>query len=318
MSQISNAPIVIPKSGDTASKKDSLVTLSSKNFSYTVRTSPRAGTPSYFTISESPVANLSFNRLTGKLEGIVTVSGVFQYRITAYNDFGSDYVDVELAVRKRGFTADNHLSELTESQELQDKALENLNIDPGTKTILQQVADENPPFIRNDFMGIVGFSRGKFSDETNDVQAFLDQSETQAEAISSSLGNKITKTNPPLANMETDGVFVATTFLKGTGTEITESQSLDFQVGETQWSQIEGDGDKIRITPPAPRATIVIDGSLTVDKGFSIANTYYEKGTTLFETIRETCESPLNINSKIKHYNIAINDASFKLPIYKP
>lgn len=318
MSQVSNAPIVIPKSGDTALKKDSLVTLTARNFSYTVRTSPRAGTPSYFSISESPIPNLNFNRLTGKLEGVVTVSGVFQYRITAYNDFGSDYVDVEIAVRKRGFTANNYLSELAESTDLQNEALRNLNIDPDTKTLLQQISDENPPFIRNDFNGIVGFSRKRLTDSANDVQGFLDQAEAQATAISGSLGNKITKTNPPLENMESNGVFVATTFLKGSGAEITESQSLDFPVGETQWTQINGDGDKIRVTPPAPRATILIEGSLTVDKGFSIANTYFEKGSASFETIKATCEAPLNINTKIQHYNIAINDAAFKLPIYKP
>ena len=270
---ISNAPIIIPKSGDTLNKKDNLVSLTGKNFLYEVRLSPRAGSANYFTISENPVANLSFDRLSGKLSGVITVAGTFAYRITAFNNYGSDYVDVELAVRKRGFTSEKYLEELAETPGLQDKALENLNVDPGMKPILLGIATDNPPFIRNDIMGMVGFSLGKNTPQANDVQNQLDTSISQATSIQESLGVKLTKNNAPEANVTAEGAMVATTFFKGLAQEeVTPSQSLDLPTGQTQWSQIDGDGDKIEITPPAPKLTVLIEGNLTVSNGLTIAN----------------------------------------------
>lgn len=314
---ISNAPIIIPKSGDTLNKKDNLVSLTGKNFLYEVRLSPRAGLANYYTISENPIPNLSFDRLSGKLSGVITVSGSFSYRITAFNNYGSDYVDVDLAVRKRGFTSEKHLGELSETPGLQDKALENLNVDPGIKSILLGVATDDPPFIRNDIMGMVGFSAGKNTPEANDVQNQLDTSVLQANSIQDSLGVKLTKNNPPGANMTAEGVMVATTFFKGAAQdELTPSQSLDLPTGQTQWSQIDGDGDKIQITPPAPRLTVLIEGNLTVSNGLAIANSYFEKGTNVFSQIKSVSEA--SPNSNIKHYNIAVGEVTLKLPVYKP
>lgn len=312
---ISNAPIVIPKSGDTLNKKDNLVALTGKNFNYETRISPRSGTAKYFSISETPLPDLTFDRLSGKLSGLVTLSGIFYYRITAYNDYGSDYVDIELAVRKRGFTSEKFLAELSEVPGLQNSALENLNVDPGMKEILLAVANEDPPFIRNDFMGIVGFSQRK-TDAFNDVQAQLDSSVTQAQSISEALESKLTSNNSPEANVTATGAFVATTFWRGLTEEITPSESLDLPTGSTQWSQIDGDADKIEITPPSPRSTVLIDGSLTINQGLAIANSYFTKNTATFDSIKTSCEAqPV---SKIKHYGIAVGDISVKLPLYKP
>jgi hypothetical protein len=318
MALISNAPIVIPKGGDTLNKRDSIVTLTGKNFNYETRISPRSGTPKYFTISENPLPNLTFDRLSGKLSGLVTVSGVFYYRITAYNDYGKDYVDLELAVRKRGFTSENYLSELAESADLQKEAQKNLNIDPDMLPILQAVAEENPPFIRNDFMGIVGFSKNKTASE-NDVQAQIDSATALVTSINSSITVKLTNTQEPENNITSPGVFIATTFWRGsfaTAAEITPSESLDLPTGQVQWSQIEGDGDKIQITPPTGRNTVLIEGSLTVANGITVANTYFAKGTANFTTAKTDCEN--SPSTKIKHYNIAVGDIAVKLPVYKP
>jgi hypothetical protein len=318
MALISNAPIVIPKGGDTLNKKDSIVTLTGKNFNYETRISPRSGSAKYFTISESPLPNLTFDRLSGKLSGLVTVSGVFYYRITAFNDYGKDYVDIELAVRKRGFTAGNYLSELSESADLQREAQKNLNLDPDMLPVLQAVSEENPPFIRNDFMGIVGFSKNKTAAE-NDVQAQIDSASALVTSINSSISVKLTNTQEPENNITSPGVFVATTFWRGpfaTAAEITPSESLDLATGQVQWSQIDGDGDKIQITPPTGRNTVLIDGSLTVANGITIANTYFAKGNANFATIKTACEN--SPSDKIKHYNIAVGDIAVKLPVYKP
>jgi len=318
MALISNAPIIIPKGGDTLSKKDSLTTLTGKNFNYETRISPRSGSANYFTISDSPLPNLIFDRLSGKLSGLVTVSGTFYYRITAYNDYGKDYVDIELAVRKRGFTGSNYLSELSETAGLQAEAQRNLNIDPDMLSVLQAVAEETPPFIRNDFMGIVGFSKNKTAAE-NDVQAQIDSALALVESINSSISVKLSSIQEPEASVTSTGVFVATTFWRGafaTASEITPSQSLDLATGQIQWSQIDGDGDKIQITPPAGRNTVFIEGSLTVTSGITVANTYFSKGNASFESIKKTCEDAAA--SKIKHYNIAVGEIAVKLPVYKP
>jgi len=318
MALISNAPIVIPKGGDTLNKKDSIVTLTGKNFNYETRISPRSGSAKYFTISESPLPNLTFDRLSGKLSGLVTVSGVFYYRITAFNDYGKDYVDVELAVRKRGFTAQNYLSELSESADLQIEAQKNLNLDPDMLPVLKAVSEENPPFIRNDFMGIVGFSKNKTAAQ-NDVQAQIDSATDLVSSINTSISVKLTNTQEPENNITSPGVFVATTFWGGpfaTATELTPSESLDLATGQVQWSQIDGDGDKIQITPPTGRNTVLIDGSLTVSNGITVANTYFAKGTANFTSIKTACEN--SPSAKIKHYNIAVGDIAVKLPVYKP
>lgn len=323
MALISNAPIIIPKSGDTQSKRDPLVTLTGKNFVYQTRISPRSGTANYFTISESPFPNLSFDRLTGKLSGLVVASGVFNYRITAYNDYGQDYVDLELAVRKRGFTAGNFLSELTESTTLQDEALRNLNIDPNVLPVLQAIADEEPPYIRNDFMGMVAFSLGRPANQ-NDVQLLIDSASATATSIKDSTAAKLSKTQEPQENITAAGIFVATTFSTSSNsaeTEIAPSESADLPSGSTQWSRIDGDAAKIEITPPSSglssvSPTLFIESTLTVQKGVTVANNFFPKFSSTFASVQAECEAqPL---TKILHYPVAVGGISLKIPVYKP
>jgi hypothetical protein len=321
MSLISNAPIIIPKSGDSAAKKDFLTSLTGKRFLYETRVSPRSGAPRYFSISQEPVSDLNFNRLTGKLSGTVSQSGVYVYRITASNEYGSDYVDIELAVRKRGFTNDNYLAELTEDPALQRKAWENLSVDPDMLPVLQQISEDPDPWIRNDFACMNGYARNIVNPSQIDVQFEIDAANNQAEAIQSVTGLKLSEDTLPETNVTAEGSFVATQFWRGEA-ELAPSLSNDF-IGTSEtspsWNLIDGpkgDADKIELSPPAPRNTILIEGSLTVRNGITVANEYFENTTGTFRTIQETCEA--SPTAKIQHFDIQIGDTVLKLPVYVP
>jgi len=317
---VSNAPIIIPKSGDILRKKDFLTTLTGKKFVYETRLSPRAGAASYFTISEAPVADLNFERLTGKLSGIVKTAGVFTYRIVASNSFGEDYVDIEVAVRKRGFTNDNHLSELAEDPQLQLDAWKNLNVDPDMLPILRAIADDTEPWIRNDFACMVGYSGGNSVASQIDVQLEIDAANTQADSIQNVASLKLSENTLPEANVTAKGSFVATQFWRGE-IELSPSLSQDFGTGSTiqSWSVIDGqqgDADKIQISPPGPKNTVLIEGSLTVRNGITVANQYYENNTQTFQEIKNLSEA--TPNTKIQHYDIMIGEIVLKLPVYTP
>lgn len=325
MPLVSNAPIVIPKNGDTRRKKDFLTSLTGKKFLYETRLSPRAGAAKYFTISEEPVRDLTFDRLTGKISGIVTTSGVFTYRIVATNDYGEDYVDVEIAVRKRGFTAENQLSEIADDPSLVRKAAENINIDPDMIPILKDLAEDPDPWIRNDFACMVGYSRNLVNASQIDVQAEIDSANAKAESIQLTISEKLSDVVPPTANMSASGAFIATQFWKGTSEELVPSRSEDFfgtqYADRPSWQPIDGlsgDGDKIEITPPSGnKNAVLIEGTLLIKNGITVANQYYEKNTPTFDAIKAACENdPAN---KIRHYPISVGEQfGLKLPLYKP
>lgn len=320
---ISNAPIIIPKSGDALRKKDSLISLTGKRFLYETRLSPRAGAASYFSISQAPVADLSFERLTGKLSGIVRTAGVFTYRITASNSFGEDYVDVEISVRKRGFTNDNFLAELTEDPQLQTDAWKNLNVDPDMLPVLQDLANDTEPWIRNDFSCMVGFSGSNTIPAQIDVQLEIDAANSQADSIQNVASLKLSENTLPEVNVVANGSFVATQFWKDQ-MELTPSISEDFGAGSPipSWSVIDGqqgDADKIQITPPSNQiapSCVLIEGSLTVRNGLTVANQYYDNSSSTFNQIKTVSEA--TPATKIQHYDIMVGELVLKLPVYTP
>lgn len=325
MALVSNAPIVIPKNGDTRQKKDFLTSLTGKKFLYDTRLSPRAGAAKYFTISQEPIPDLTFDRLNGKISGFVRTSGVFTYRITATNDYGEDYVDIEIAVRKRGFTADNQLAEIADDPILQQSAVGNLNIDPDMIPILKDLAEDPVPWIRNDFACLVGYSRNLITANQIDIQAEIDSANLKAESIKTSIGSKLSDVVQPTANMVSQGAFIATQFLKTSSEELVPSRSDDFigtpHVATPSWQPIDGasgDGDKIEITPPTGnKNAVLIEGTLVIKNGITVANQYYESNTPTFEAIKTACET--DAANKIRHYPIAIGELfGLKLPLYKP